>query len=113
MAVEVIRDVPVALLLQVRVGNGLIDANTHIHVKSLSIAAGEETKIQPLSRNARQKLNIHTVGLWVGVIALEDIDGTRCATSFMMEARWEDILYITFFPETYSYELDYIVHDTE
>ena len=111
MAKEGIRDVTVALILYDEVGNRLIDANTLIKGKSLSIGAGEKAKIEFLLRNVRLKPDVYTVGLWLGVIGLEDIDGIRYATSFRMEARREDILYTTPFPGTYACEFDYIVND--
>jgi hypothetical protein len=106
-----LRDVTVALILYDEVGNRLIDANTLIKGKSLSLGVGEKAKIQFLLRNVRLKPDVYTVGLWLGVIGLEDIDGIRYATSFRMEAKREDILYTTPFPGTYACEFDYSVND--
>jgi len=108
---EEIKDVTVALILYDEVGNRLIDVNTLIKGKSLSLGVRQKATIEFLLRNVRLKPDVYTVGLWLGVIGLEDIDGIRYATSFRMEARREDILYTTPFPGSYACEFDYMVND--
>jgi lipopolysaccharide transport system ATP-binding protein len=108
---EGVKDVTVALILYDEVGNRLIDANTLIKGKSLSVGIRREAKIEFLLRNVRLKPDVYTVGLWLGIIGSEDIDGIRYATSFRMEARREDILYTTPFPGTYACEFDYMVNE--
>lgn len=108
---EEIRDVAIAAILYDEVGNRLIDVNTLIKGKALSLAAGQKGTVIFHLRNVRLKPDVYTVGLWLGVIGLEDIDGIRYATSFRMEARREDILYTTPFPGMYACEFDYMVND--
>jgi hypothetical protein len=108
---EEIKDVTVALILYDEVGNRLIDVNTLIKGKSLSLGVRQKATIEFLLRNVRLKPDVYTVGLWLGVIGLEDIDGIRYATSFRVEARREDILYTTPFPGSYACEFDYMVND--
>jgi len=108
---EGIHDVTVAVILYDEVGNRLIDVNTLIKGEALNLRGGQEAAVKFLLRNVRLKPDVYTVGLWLGVTNLEDIDGIRYATSFRMEARREDILYTTPFPGVYACEFDYTVND--
>ena len=110
-ATEVINDVTVAVILYDEVGNRLIDVNTLIKGKSLGLGVRQKATVKFIIKNVRLKPDVYTVGLWLGVINLEDIDGIRYATSFRIEARREDILYTTPFPGVYACEFDYIIQE--
>jgi ABC-type polysaccharide/polyol phosphate transport system ATPase subunit len=110
-AKEEINHVVVAVTVYDEVGNRLIDVNTLIKGEALSLRSGQKAVTAFFLRNVRLKPDIYTVGLWLGIINLEDIDGIRYATSFRMEARKEDILYTRPFPGVYACEFDYTVEE--
>ena len=85
----------------------LIDANSLIKGKGLSLDAEETRTVRFRLRNVRLKPDLYTAALWLGVQNLGDIDGIRYATTFRMEARREDILYTPPFPGVYVCEFDY------
>ncbi len=108
---EEIHHVAVAVIVYDELGNRLTDVNTLIKGEALSLKAGQQAAVKFLLRNVRLKPDVYTVGLWLGVINLEDIDGIRYATSFRMEAKKEDILYTRPFPGVYACEFDYTLED--
>jgi len=107
---EGIYQATVAIILYDEVGHRLIDANTLIKGEALDLRAGQDAAVNFVLKNVRLKPDVYTVGLWLGVINLEDIDGIRYATSFSMEARRQDILYTRPFPGVYECEFDYTVN---
>jgi lipopolysaccharide transport system ATP-binding protein len=106
-----IKNTTVALIVYDELGNRLIDVNSLIKGDSLSLAANEQGTVKFILKNVRLKPDVYRVGLWIGVLNLEDIDGIRYATSFRIEARREDILYTTPFPGVYACEFDCAIND--
>jgi hypothetical protein len=63
-------------------------------------------------KNVRLKRDLYTVGLWLGILNVADMDGIRYATTFKMEALREDILYAAPFPGVYACEFSCQVLET-
>jgi len=101
---EQISSVTTALIVYDELGNRLIDANTLLKGQSVSLLAKERKTIRFLLKNVRLKRDLYTVGLWLGILNVADIDGIRYATTFKMEAVREDILYAAPFPGVYACE---------
>lgn len=102
-----IKNTTVALIVYDELGNRIIDINTLIKGGSLSLEANQQTTVKFILKNVRLKPDVYTVGLWLGILNVADIDGVRYATSFKVEAKKEDILYATPFPGVYACEFDY------
>lgn len=97
----------VAITVYDELGNRLIDANTLIKGKSLSMNEDQQVSVRFTLKDFRLKPDVYTVGLWFGIFNVADIDGVRYATSFKVEARREDILYSAPFPGMYACEFNY------
>jgi len=106
-AYEEISSATVALIVYDELGNRLIDINTLIKGDSLSLDENETAVVRFHLKDVRLKPDVYTVGLWLGILNVCDIDGIRYAISFRMEARREDILYTTPFPGVYTCEFDH------
>ena len=106
-AYEAVKEATVALIIYDELGSRLIDVNSLIKGKGVSLDAGEARSVRFRLRNVRLKPDLYTAGLWFGIQNLADIDGIRYATTFRMEARREDILYTPPFPGVYMCEFDY------
>jgi len=104
---EAIKDATVALIIYDEMGSRLIDVNSLIKGKGLSLGAGETRGVCFRLRNVRLKPDLYTAALWLGIQNSADIDGIRYASTFRMEARREDILYTPPFPGVYMCEFDY------
>lgn len=104
---DAVKDVTVALIIYDEMGNRLIDVNSLIKGKGLSLDSGETRSVLFKLRNVRLRPDLYTAGLWFGIHNLADIDGIRYATTFRMEARREDILYAPPFPGAYMCEFEY------
>jgi len=102
-----IKSTTVALIVYDELGNRLIDVNTLIKGDSLSLTENQKAVIKFRLKNVCLKPDVYTVGLWLGIFNVADIDGIRYATSFRAEARREDIRYTTPFPGVYACEFDY------
>jgi len=97
-----IKSTNVALIIYDKLGNRLIDVNTLIKGDSLSLSEGQEVVVKFNLQNVLLKPDTYTVGLWIGIANVADIDGVNYATSFEIEARRKDILYTNPFPGVYS-----------
>jgi lipopolysaccharide transport system ATP-binding protein len=106
-AFAVIKSTTVGLTIYDEIGNRLIDVNSLIKGESLSLSQNQEISVKFLLNNVRLKPDVYTVGLWLGILNVEDICGIRYASSFRVEARREDILYTTPFPGVYACEFEY------
>jgi len=106
-ASQPVKEATVALIIYDEMGGRLIDANSLIKGKGLSLETEETRTIRFRLRNVRLKPDLYTAALWLGVQNLADIDGIRYATTFRVEARREDILYTSPFPGVYMCEFDY------
>lgn len=102
-----VKSTVVALIVYDELGNRLIDVNTLIKGDSLSLAEKQHAAVKFFLKNVRLKPGAYTVGLWLGILNVADIDGVRYATSFRIEARRENILYTTPFPGVYACEFDH------
>ena len=102
-----VKSTVVALIVYDELGNRLIDVNTLIKGDSLSLGERQMAAVKFFLKNVRLKPGAYTVGLWLGIPNVVDIDGVRYATSFRMEARREDILYTTPYPGVYVCEFDH------
>ncbi len=107
-AVRPVNAATVALIVYDELGNRLVDVNSLIKGKALTLGAGETRTVVFHLHNLRLRPDLYTVGLWLGVQNVADIDGIRYATSFRIEARREDILYTPPFPGVYMCEFDYL-----
>ena len=102
-----VKTVVVALIVYDEFGNRIIDVNTLIKGDSLSLAEKQKAATTFYLKNVCLKPGYYTVGLWLGILNVADIDGVRYATSFRVEPRREDILYTTPFPGVYACEFDH------
>lgn len=96
----------VAVTIYDEIGTRLIDANTLIKGKSVTIPRGGRARVRFVLRHVHLKPDLYTAGLWIGVLNQADFDGIRYATTFRMEARREDVLYTVPFPGPYACEFD-------
>jgi len=96
-----------ALIVYDDFGNRIIDVNTLIKGDSLTLAENQKATVTFFLKNVCLKPGTYTVGLWLGIFDVADIDGVRYASSFRMEARREDILYTTPFPGVYACQFEH------
>lgn len=104
-----IKNANVAVVIYDEQGNRLIDANTLIKGYVLDLEQDHLAKIKFNLQNVRLKPGNYTVALWMGAFGSHEIDATKYATTFEVEARREDILYTNPFPGVYACEFNYEV----
>ncbi len=97
----------VALTIYDQQGVRIIDANTLIQGKALTLKKGDKAAVKFLLKNVRLKPGVYTAGLWLGIINQFDADGVRYATTFNMEASREDTLFSAPFPGIYACEFEH------
>jgi lipopolysaccharide transport system ATP-binding protein len=107
-----IESTTVALTIYDEMENRLIDVNSLTKGESLSLFENQQTVVKFYLKNVRLKPDVYTIGLWLGIKNVADIDGVRYAASFKMEPLKKDILYTAPFPGVYACEFDYAVLDT-
>jgi hypothetical protein len=105
-----IENVNVAITIYDFDGNRLIDVNTLIKGKTLSLNEGEVTEVTFSLKNVLLNENTYVVGLWLGISNIEDIDGIRYSTSFKLESRKQDILYTKPFPGFYLCDYEFEIN---
>jgi len=105
-ASEELRDTNVAVTIYDEMGARLIDSHTLVKGQSVSIRRNGRALVGFRLKNVRLRPDVYTVGLWIGIANIADIDGVRYATSFRMHAQKEDVLYTAPFPGSYACEFE-------
>lgn len=105
-AYQELHDIRVDLAIYDNIANRLIDVSTLIKGVSVNLTINLINEVKFLIKNVRLKPGEYTVGLWMGITNMCDIDGVRYATSFKMAANRENILFTTSFPGVYSCEFE-------
>jgi lipopolysaccharide transport system ATP-binding protein len=101
-ATESIVEANIALIIYDMNGYRLIDANTALKNKFVSLLPGEEAVVQLKLQNLLLKPDKYLVGLWMGRPNIEDIDGITYASSFMVEVDTRKTLHSQVFPGWYQ-----------
>jgi len=98
----------VAIIIYDHFGNRLIDANSYLKGKTLSLTAGQAETVCFILKNVLLKPDVYIIGLWLGGINC-DIDGIRYALSIKIEHRSGDEYINNPFPGIYL--CDFIYED--
>jgi len=82
-------------------GYRLIDANTAMQGRFVSLAAGDEATVDFVLDDVRLKPGVYLVGLWMGRTNAEDIDGILYAATLDVEADPQEMRHSEQFPGPY------------
>jgi lipopolysaccharide transport system ATP-binding protein len=82
-------------------GYRLVDANTAMHGRFVSMAAGEEARIAFTLDDVRLKPGAYLIGLWMGRTNVEDIDGILYAATLEVEPDPQQLRHSEQFPGAY------------
>jgi hypothetical protein len=82
-------------------GYRLIDANTAMQGRFVTIAAGDEVRVDFTLEDVRLKPGTYLVGVWIGRSRVEDIDGVLYAATLEVEADPERLRHSEQFPGPY------------
>jgi lipopolysaccharide transport system ATP-binding protein len=101
-AVKKVTEANVALIVYDASGYRIIDVNTALKNRFISLTPGEETEIRFQLLDVLLKPDRYLVGLWMGRPDIEDIDGITYAGSFSMEVDSRTTQHSQIFPGVYQ-----------
>jgi len=82
-------------------GYRLVDANTAMQGRFVSLAAGDEARVEFVLDDLRLKPGTYLVGLWMGRTNAEDIDGILYAATLEVEPDPQELRHSEQFPGAY------------
>jgi lipopolysaccharide transport system ATP-binding protein len=112
-AFEEITSANVALVIYDSSGYRLIDVNTALKGSFLSLQNGQVAQVQFELEEVLLRPGVYLLGLWLGRIGVEDIDGITYATSFSVEAAPETLLSSEKFPGVYQCRHSHMIRISE
>lgn len=108
-AFEEITSANVALVIYDSSGYRLVDVNTALKGSFLSLRKGQMAQVQFELDEVLLRPGVYLVGLWLGRIGVEDIDGITYATSFSVEADPESLFSSERFPGAYQCKYSHMI----
>jgi lipopolysaccharide transport system ATP-binding protein len=105
-AYEPVVEANVAIIIYDTNGYRIIDANSAIKNRFVSLSSGDEISVQFILKDVLLKPDKYFVGLWIGRQNMEDIDGITYARSFSVEIDAANTQHSQIFPGIYQCKYD-------
>jgi lipopolysaccharide transport system ATP-binding protein len=106
---ETIADTNVAVIIYDVTGYRIVDVNTGLHGRFLSLKEGETARIDFTLRDLLLKPGRYQIGLWLGRTNAEDTDGISRAAWLEVHTNYEGLGFSSVFPGIYQCRFDDVI----